>query len=124
MDIGERVHPLKKEQQDERERKKGKLFQPLNTWSVNHFPRVPAYKPKPVSVLPVSISSEFLCHDVVMMSASMSDVGRYVVLMAFRSQASRTKWKRTLMCLVAHGTSGSLQVGLHHGYRRRFAEAR
>jgi len=35
-----------------------------------------------------------------MMTASMSDVGRYVVLMAFRSQASRTKWKRTLMCFV------------------------
>jgi len=35
-----------------------------------------------------------------MMSVSMSDVGRYVVLMAFRSQASRTKWKRALMCLV------------------------
>jgi len=35
-----------------------------------------------------------------MMSASMSDVGRYVVFMAFRSQASRKKWKRTLMCLV------------------------
>jgi len=35
-----------------------------------------------------------------MMSASMSDVGRYVVLMAFLSQASRTKWKRTRMCVV------------------------
>jgi len=35
-----------------------------------------------------------------MMSASLSDVGRYEVLMAFRSQASQTKWKRTLMCLV------------------------
>jgi len=33
-DIGERVHPPKKEQEDERE----KLFQPLNAWSVNHFP--------------------------------------------------------------------------------------
>jgi len=35
-----------------------------------------------------------------MMSASMSDVGRYMGLMAFRSQASRTKWKQTLICLV------------------------
>jgi len=35
-----------------------------------------------------------------MMSASVSDVGRYVVLMAFRLQISQTKWKRTLMCLV------------------------
>jgi len=35
-----------------------------------------------------------------MMSESMSDVGRYMDLMAFRSQASRTKWKRALMCLV------------------------
>jgi len=35
-----------------------------------------------------------------MMSESMSDVGRYMDLMAFRSQASRTKWKRPLMCLV------------------------
>jgi len=29
-----------------------------------------------------------------MMSESMSDVGRYMDLMAFRSQASRTKWKK------------------------------
>jgi len=35
-----------------------------------------------------------------MMSVSMSEVGRYVVLKAFRSQASRKKWKRTLICLV------------------------
>ena len=35
-----------------------------------------------------------------MMSESMSDVGKYMDLMAFRSQASQMKWKRTLMCLV------------------------
>jgi len=35
-----------------------------------------------------------------MMLVSMSDVGRYVVLMAFRFKASRTNRKRTLMCLV------------------------
>jgi len=35
-----------------------------------------------------------------MMSASMLEVGRYVVLMAFHSQTSRRKWKRTLICLV------------------------
>jgi len=35
-----------------------------------------------------------------MTSESMSDVGRYMDLMAFRSQASRTKWERALMCLV------------------------
>jgi len=35
-----------------------------------------------------------------MMPASMSEVDRYVVLMAFLSQASRMKWNRTLMCLV------------------------
>jgi len=41
-----------------------KLFQPHNAWSVSHFPRVPAYKPKPMSMLPVSVSREVLCHDV------------------------------------------------------------
>jgi len=41
-----------------------------------------------------------------MMSARMLDVGRYVVLMAFRSQASRTMRKRTLMCLVRSGNFG------------------
>jgi len=54
------VRPPKKEQEDERE----KLFEPLNAWSVSHFPWVPAYKPKPESVLPVSVSREVLRHDV------------------------------------------------------------
>jgi len=35
-----------------------------------------------------------------MMSASMSEVDRYVVLMTFLSQVSRMKWNQMLICLV------------------------
>jgi len=97
------VHPPKKKEVKEREVYMGETH-------LNRFRRFPPPASVSLEASPVSRhtssspSAFFQCVSrgrfFVMMSASMSDVGRYVVLIAFLSQASRIKWNRTLMCLV------------------------